>query len=213
MGEYIGNTENGILMRLGRYGDVELSLRGSYQVENATLAVQGAGNMHARLPGVAHGSLEYVEAIRRGLADVRWLGRLQKLQDSPAIFLDGTTNVVAAHSVLKSLEGELTTPLVTILGVPQDRNFEGVYQVFAEVSDTLVLTETSINDKIRFPSEATALATARRYHHDVHYARALPDALEIARQKAGSQGTIILAVAQPLVGEAIQMWGVDMENI
>ncbi len=213
MGQYLGKTERGLRMSLGRYGELDLSLHGRYEIENASLAVQGVGNMHGRLPGMTHGSPEYVEAIRAGLADVIWPGRLQKLQDHPAIWLDGTTTVVAAHSVLDSFDGELTHPLITVLGVPIDRDYAGVYQVFAPVSDALVLTETDINEKIKFPPKEVALATARQYHGDVSYGEKLPQAIDIARAKAGTDGTIILAVTLPLVGEAVQMWGWDFEQI
>ncbi|MCA9908744.1 MAG: hypothetical protein KC519_08855, partial [Anaerolineae bacterium] len=81
MGEYVGSTPDGILMRLGRYGEMKLSFLGQHQVENATLAVQGAGNVHGRLAGVAHQSQEYIDAIRAGLADVRWPGRLQRIDE------------------------------------------------------------------------------------------------------------------------------------
>ncbi len=62
MGEYLGKTERGIRMQLGRYGELELSLHGRYQVENATLAVQGAGNMHGRLAGCG----AWIAGVRRG---------------------------------------------------------------------------------------------------------------------------------------------------
>lgn len=213
MGEYMGTAENGIRMRLGRYGEVTLSMLGRYEVENATLAVQGAGNMHSRLPGIAHGSPEYVEAIRAGLADVKWPGRLHKLQDSPAVYADGATNVNAARSVLESLKNRLTHPLVTVLGTPVDRNYEGVYRVFGEASDEIVLTATDINPNIRFPDPAQALATAQQFNADVTYAENLPSAIAIAESKVGTEGTIILAVAQPLIGEAMQLWGLSFETI
>jgi dihydrofolate synthase/folylpolyglutamate synthase len=213
MGEYVGTAENGIRMRLGRYGEITLSMLGRYEVENATLAVQGAGNMHSRLPGIPHGSPEYVEAIRAGLADVKWPGRLHKLQDSPAVYVDGATNVNAAHSVLQSLEDRLTHPLVTILATPVDRNYAGVYQVFGAASDGIVLTATDINPNIRFPDPAQALATAQQFNGDVTYAENLSAALSVAKSKVGTEGTIILAVAQPLVGEAMQLWGLNFETI
>lgn len=213
MGEYLGTTNNGIRMRLGRYGDLELSMLGRYEVENATLAVQGAGNMHSRLSGLPHGSPEYVAAIRAGLADVRWPGRLQKLQDSPAVYVDGATNVAAARSVLQSLEGRLTRPLVTVVATPVDRNYEGVYQVFGEVSDRIILTHTTINPNIRFPDREIALSTARRFNASVDYADDLAGALDLARSTVGTDGTIILAVAQPLVGEAMLLWGLSFETI
>lgn len=211
MGEYLGETPEGVRMRLGRYGDLTLSLKGTFQVMNATLAVQGAGNMHGRLKGVSHRSPEYVAAIRAGLADVKWYGRLQKLDDRPAIWVDGTTTVAAGRSVLESIP--LTAPLITILGTPVDRDYDGVYRLFGERSAALILTDTKINPNVRFPDPDTALTAARRYNADVSYAPSLAAAVERARVKAGQEGTILLAVAQPLVGEAMQLWGYTLESI
>ena len=213
MGEYLGPTENGLRMRLTRYGELDLALMGRYQVENATLAVQGAGNMHGRLHGIPHGSPEYVEAIRRALANVVWPGRLQKLQDSPPVYIDGATTVVAVRSVLQSLEGRLTKPLITIVATPVDRNYDGVYQILGEVSDALILTENNISINVHFPPREVALAAARKYSADVSYADNLAAAMEIAVPKAGSTGSILMAVAQPVVGEAMQLWGLSFEQI
>lgn len=213
MGEYVGSVEDGILMRLGRYGEMKLSMLGRYEIDNATLAVQGAGNMHSRLAGISHGSPEYTEAIRAGLADVKWPGRLHKLQESPAVYVDGATNVQAARSVLQSLEGRLTTPLVTIIGTPFDRDYEGVYRVFGAVSDRIILTHTDVNPNIRFPDPAAALTAAQQFNANVSYADNLSAAIDLARAAAGADGTIIMAVAQPLVGEAMLLWGLSFETI
>jgi dihydrofolate synthase/folylpolyglutamate synthase len=213
MGEYLGPTSNGLRMRLGRYGEFDLGLMGRYQVENATLAVQGAGNMHGRLHGIPHGSPEYVEAVRRALANVFWPGRLQKLQDSPPIYIDGATTVVAVRSVLQSLEGRLTKPLVSIVATPVDRNYDGVYQILGEVSDALVLTENNISINVHFPPRDVALAAARQYSNDVSYADNLQAALDIAIPKVGSTGSILMAVAQPVVGEAMQLYGLSFDEI
>lgn len=211
MGEYIGETPDGMRLRLGRYGEMTLSLKGTYQIMNATLAVQGAGNMHARLKGVSHASPDYIAAIRAGLADVKWHGRLHKLQDQPAIWVDGCTTTAAARSVLESIP--IQAPLVTVLGTPVDRDYDGVYRLFGEKSAALVLTESRINDNVRFPDPETALRAARQVNADVSYAPSLDRAIEIARAKAGTDGTIILAVAQPLVGEAMLLWGHTLERI
>jgi len=214
MGHYLGPTENGLRMRLGRYGDVELSLMGRYQVENATLAVIGAGNMHGRLQGIPHGSPEYVEAIRAGLADVRWPGRLHKLQDSPAIYVDGVTTIIAARSVLQTLDDiRYSPPLITIAATPVDRDYAGVYRVLGPASDALILTENNISPNVRFPEPDVALAAARGTNEDVSYAPNLSAALDMAKAKAGPDGTILIAAAQPVVGEAMQLWGLSFEQI
>ena len=213
MGEYIGRTERGLLMRLGRYGDLEVSLTGKYQVENATLAVQGAGSMHGRLAGISHGSPEYVEAIKDALADVKWAGRLQKLADRPAMYIDGATTVVAAQSFIESLEGGLMHPLVSIIATPDDRDYVGVYRTMSKVSDHLILTHNHINPKIHFPERETALAAARQVHDHVEYAEHLQAAVDRAKEITGENGMILIAAAQPVVGEALMIWGYEFEQI
>jgi dihydrofolate synthase/folylpolyglutamate synthase len=213
MGQYIGPAEDGQWIELGRYGRVRLSLAGRYEIANATLAVIAAGNIHSRLPGIAHTSPEYVERIRAGLADVAWPGRFQKLQDNPAIYLDGAINVLSAQSLIESLEGRLRQPVVTIIAVPVDRDYEGVYRVLAPISDSIILTETGINIKIRFPDRQTALNAARRYHADVQYADSFTLAVEMAKTRAGSGGTVVIAAAQPIIGEAMLLWNFSFEQI
>lgn len=215
MGEFVRVTDDraGIIMRLHRYGELMLSMRGRYEVENVTLAVQGVGNMHARLPGVDHGSHAYVEAIRTGLANVKWAGRLQKMQDQPAVWVDGTTTVAAARSVLTSLQDDITRPLIVISAVPRDRDFVGVFEVLGNAADALILTKSDINPNILFPPDDTAYASARRFNDDVSFRPNLPEALDLAREKAGTNGTILIAAAQPLVGETMLIYGQTFEEI
>lgn len=213
MGTFIADTPTGIRFGLQRYGEVDLPFFGHYQMQNAALAVQGVGNMHSRLPGIDHSSRAYVDAIRAGLADVVWHGRLQKLQDAPAVYVDGAINVQSAQNFLSSIGSRLTSPVVTIMGVPQDRDVEGVYKVYAEASDALIITENNIHPYIHYPDKDDALAIARRYHDAIDYRKILPDAVALAKEKAGDAGTILLGVAQPLVGEAMLIWDVDTSVI
>jgi dihydrofolate synthase / folylpolyglutamate synthase len=214
MGEYVGSTENGIRMRLGRYGEMTLSLLGRYEIDNATLAVIGAGNMHTRLGGEpSHASPEYLERIRNALADVKWPGRCQKLQDDPAVYIDGAITVASARSFIESLEGRLTKPVATIIAVPIDRDYESVYKILAPISDSIILTENAINIKIRFPEKGVALETARRYHSDVTYADSLSLAVDMAKARVGRDGTVVIAAAQPVVGEAMLLWGYTFDQL
>ena len=213
MGEYIHDTENGIRFKLQRYGEIDLPFYARYQIQNATLAVQAAGNMHSRLQGISHSSPEYVERIRKGLESVVWHGRLQKLQDKPAVYVDGAINVHSAKDFLDSIGSRLTHPIVTIMGVPEDRDVEGVYKIYAEASDSLIITENNIHPYIHFPEKDVSLGIASKYHGDVSHRKILPDAVELAYEKAGDSGTILLGVAQPLVGEAMMIWDVDTLQI
>ncbi|NWG16959.1 MAG: hypothetical protein HXY41_10015 [Chloroflexi bacterium] len=215
LGEYLGPTADGrgIRMELGRYGEVALSMLGHYEIMNATLAVIGAGNLHGRLAGIPHGAPEYVERIRAGLADVFWPGRCQRLQDKPTVFVDGAITVPSARSFLESVAPYTSRPTIIIAGVPRDRDYAGVYATLAPACDGLILTHSTINDKVVFPLPEVALAAARQVYPGAEYADTLPAAFERARALAGTDGTILMAVAQPLVGEAMLMWKLSFESI
>lgn len=213
MGQYVGAEDDGLLMELGRYGVIKLSLMGLYEIENATLAVQGAGNMHGRLHGIPHGSPAYVEAVRSALANVTWPGRVMKLQDSPQTWIDGATTVIAARSFLRSVQGRITEPIISIVATPTDRDYRGVYRIMGEASRAMILTENNISQNVVFPPRDVALAAARQVNGDVSYAENLSRAMELATAKAGANGTILIAAALPVVGEAMQLWGFNFETI
>ena len=183
---------------------------GRYQLDNATLAIRAVELMSGRA-----GSQDstFVEAIRRGLGQVRWLGRVQKLDDNPAIYVDGAITVRSAESFICSLDNRLRHPVVSIVGIPRDRDYAGVYQVMASVSQALIITETDINPSTRFPSREEALDAASNLDVDSRHAPTLPEALEMARELAGETGTILLAVSLMLVGECMLIWNIDTSEI
>jgi dihydrofolate synthase/folylpolyglutamate synthase len=213
MGQFVAATPTGIRMRLTRYGDIDLPMLGRYQIDNATLAVQGAGNVHGRLPGVSHGSHEYVAAVKAGLADSVWPGRLQKLQDEPEVYVDGAIHGDSARSFVDSLRDRLHEPVIAVVGVPDDKDYEGVFRALGPVSRTLIVTETARNIALHFPPPETALAVARRYCDDVRYAPGLNEALDLALPLAGSDGTVLIAGTLSLVADTIQRWGFSYEQL
>ncbi|MBZ0298330.1 MAG: hypothetical protein K8J31_01240, partial [Anaerolineae bacterium] len=213
MAKYLGPAQHGIRIRMNRYGEIILPLRGRYQIANATLATLGAGDVHARLGGIAHASAEYVERIRAGLAAVRWPARLQKLQDSPVVYLDGAINGDSARFVVESIHHALTPPVVSIIGVPDDKDYSGVYAALGPVSDALILTETDRNPILHFPNAENAVAAARTYNSDVTATAGLEAALEQARARVGTDGTILIVGTQSILADATLLWGYSYEVI
>lgn len=213
MGQYAGRTASGIRMTLGRYGEIDLPMLGLYQIENATLAVQGAGNMHGRLPGVSHGSPDYVAAVKAGLAASVWPGRVHKLQSNPDVFVDGAIHADSARSLVHSLEGHLHEPVISIVGVPDDKDYPGVFAALGPISRTLIVTETARNISLHFPPPETAQAAARAHNADVRYAPALEAALDLALPLAGTAGTVLIAGTLSLIADAIGQWGLSYEQI
>lgn len=213
MGAYVADTPDGVVMNLHRYGDVEVSLMGRYQVMNATLAVQGAGNMHSRLAGIAHASPEYVERIRAGLRDIRWPGRCQKLQDKPQVYLDGAINGESAASLVESLRGRLTQPVVSIVCVPDDKDYEGVYRELGAVSQSLILYDTARNPTLHFLPADTAQAIASRYTNSASHFTDLRAAVDSGLAQVGQDGTLLIVGTQSLLADTTLLWGYSYETI
>lgn len=219
MGAYRGATLNGLKMLLGRYGEINLPFVGRYEIDNATLAVWGAGNMHGRLAGIAHSSPEYVDAIRQGLETAIWPGRCQLLQTNPEVYIDGAINPHSAKLFIDSVKGRLKSPVVTIAAVPTDRDAPAVYRQLLPISDTLILTKSTRNITINFPDEAAAVAMAGEVTGepgksiDILYEPTIAQAIENARARSGPDGTILMAVAQPAIGDALEFYGLTYEQI
>jgi dihydrofolate synthase / folylpolyglutamate synthase len=219
IGEYLGATENGIRMYLNRYGEIHLPFMGRYEIDNATLAVWGAGNMHGRLAGIPHGSPEYIERVRRGLETLVWPGRTQKLQDYPMVIIDGAVNPMSARNFVNSMKERLKPPVVTIAAVPTDRDMPGVLRHLLPVSDALILSASKSNLTIHFPDEAAALTTAKQVMDELgktietRYLPTIAQAIEAARERAGQDGTVLMVVAQPAIGDALAFYGLSYEQI
>ncbi len=213
MAQYVGTDEDGIRIDLGRYGVATLSLMGRYQIANASLAVIAAGNMHGRLRGVHHGTAEYITAIRAGLSDVTWPGRCQKLQDNPAVYLDGAINAESASLLVDSVRDNLKAPVVSIIAVPNDKDYQGVYAALGAVSQSVILTETERNPILHWLPEDEAVAAAQVYNHDVRYIKPLAAAVEQAKAQVGATGTVLIVGTQSIVADATMLWGKSYEVI
>ncbi len=221
LGQLVAPTADGLRVDFGRYGLVDLPLLGRYEIDNATLAITAAGNMHARLDSVlSHGSPEYVARIRRGLETLRWPGRCEKLQDGPAVYVDGAINVGSARAFLESVGHRLTSPTVVVAAVPLDRDYPAVYRALIPKADVLVLTRTARNVTIRFPDEATAVETARTTVHElgyddlpIYHAASVADAIRLACALAGAAGTVLMALAQPAVSDAMVFYNADLSQV
>ncbi|HEX2619054.1 MAG TPA: Mur ligase family protein [Phototrophicaceae bacterium] len=219
MGAYRGATANGVKMLLNRYGEIDLPFIGRYEIDNATLAVWGAGNMHGRLAGVAHSSPEYVEGVRHGLETAIWPGRCQLLQTRPDVYIDGAINPHSAKLFIDSVRTRLKSPVVTIVAVPTDRDAPAVYRTLLPITDTLILTHSQRNITIKFPDETDAVAAAGEVvgemgkAMDVLYEPTIAHAIETARARSGPDGTILMAVAQPAIGDALEFYNLHYEQI
>jgi dihydrofolate synthase/folylpolyglutamate synthase len=155
------------------------ALRGSFQYENARVALGAA--MMLRRRGVAVPD----EAIEQGLAAVRCPGRLEVASRAPLLVLDGAHNEGAVRRLLEALQTEYTFErLLMVVGMSRDKDITAVLSVLLPPSDTVILTHAPHPRACtRFDQVAAAIPLPLRERLRVvpHLAEALDQARALAR--------------------------------
>lgn len=120
----------------GNYFNLELELLGSHQIQNAAVAIGLAKGLETRT------RLKVSEsAVRRGVLDASWPGRLEKIADSPLIVLDGAHHPESLRAALEGIQRHFHfRRLIVVFGVMEDKDLDGMLHQILPAADTLILT-------------------------------------------------------------------------
>ena len=184
-------------MQDGMEETYQLRLLGSYQVENASIAVAAAKYL-----GIDNGS------IARGLADVVWPCRLEILSQSPTILLDGAHNLAGVTALRSSLD-ELfpNQKILFLLGILQDKDVKGMAEVLVCACDDVVIT-WPLSERAAPPE---VVAQYIRASH-VETVERIEDGIERVKALADDDSVICIAGSFYLVGRAREVLVYVKEN-
>ncbi|MGP0595048.1 bifunctional folylpolyglutamate synthase/dihydrofolate synthase [Nitrospira sp. T9] len=118
---------------------LQTNLPGRHQLVNATNAL-------ALLEMAVDGTFPISpSAIRTGLQEVRWRGRLEIVQRNPLLLLDGAHNIAGAHALFDFLHSQIHDgagrKLILVVGMMCDKNLQGFLRVLIPIVDHLILTQ------------------------------------------------------------------------
>ncbi len=166
----------------GRYDDVFLPLYGAHQAQNAALAL-------AAVEAFGTGILDD-DLVRAAFADVTSPGRLEVIRRSPTIVLDAAHNPHGAEAVAAALEDSFAfSPLIGVMGVMEDKDYEGVLSVLEPHLSSLVCTQNSSSRSMS--AAALGRAAIEVFGEDrVTIVPDLADAIERAATLAEAGGVI-----------------------
>ena len=134
----VGGQMIGLQGLRGSYEDVFLPLYGAHQAQNAALAL-------AAVEGFLGGedALD-ADLVREAFAEVASPGRLEIIRRSPTIVLDAAHNPHGAAAVVAALEDCFTfSPLIGVIGVMADKDYEGLLSEFEPALAHVVCTQNS----------------------------------------------------------------------
>jgi dihydrofolate synthase / folylpolyglutamate synthase len=191
----------------GQYDDVFLPLYGSHQAQNAATALAAVEAFLGDRPLDA-------DLVREAFGRATSPGRLEIIRRSPMILLDAAHNPHGASATASALEDSFAfSPLIGVIGVMADKEYEGVLAAFEPHLAHVVVTQNSTG---RALPAAELAATARevfgedrvtvapRLADAIDEATALAEAGEALGTSIGS-GAVLITGSVVTVGEARAM--------
>ena len=179
-----------------RYEALRISLAGRHQAENAVTAVAAAEVLESQ------GFHLSEAAIRGGLTQARWPGRLQIVSDRPRIILDGAHNPAGAQALAAFLmeHRAALNRLIMVFGVLKDKNWEAMLAPLGPLADQMILTHPPA-DRGADPHE---LLMADRYCSKVEIMADPGEGLALARSGARPEDTILVTGSLYTVAAALR---------
>ncbi len=118
-----------------RLEDVRLALRGGHQVGNAAVAFCLMTELEGLGVRIDH------RAMRAGLTDARWPGRLEKRRWRGAdVLIDAAHNPAGARALAEYLRVTAWTDVTLVVGVMRDKDIAGMLSALLPCCSTLVCT-------------------------------------------------------------------------
>ncbi|MBM3725228.1 MAG: bifunctional folylpolyglutamate synthase/dihydrofolate synthase [Acidobacteria bacterium] len=164
------------------------SLPGEHQLDNARTAARA---LHAfGIPPAA---------IETGIAAARWPGRLERVSQHPAIYLDGAHNEAGAEALARYIQRfHANAEITLVFGIMREKQLEPIARHLFPLATQLIFTTPPDQPRAMPPEEISRHPLATHARIEPH----LPTALEIARATATPRTTIFITGSLYLVGSA-----------
>jgi len=176
-------------------------LPGRHQAANVALAVRS-------LELLPEAMRPRVDAVRKGVAGVRWPGRLQIHEEGKGIWVfDVAHNTAGVRALTTSLRRlALPEPLVLLVGIQGDKDWRSMLPRLFAMAREAVLTQppTVPPDRRWDPLEAAGAVKTRP---NLHILPDFEEAMDMARRVAG-EGTVVVTGSHHTVGDAMNVLGI-----
>ncbi|MFS0703186.1 folylpolyglutamate synthase/dihydrofolate synthase family protein [Cellulomonas sp. 179-A 9B4 NHS] len=191
----------------GVYTDVYLPLHGAHQAHNALLALVAT---EALLTG---GAALDGDVVGAAFADATSPGRLEVVRSSPTVIVDGAHNPAGTEALVAGVEEAFAFQrLVGVVGVMADKDPESMLSVLEPVLDEVVVTQAS-SERALDVDDLAEIAVEVFGEDRVHVAPRLPDAIDVAVQRAEGEvergAGVLVTGSILLVAEARVLLGRD----
>jgi dihydrofolate synthase/folylpolyglutamate synthase len=193
----------------GEYSDLNLPVHGSYQAQNAALAVAA---VEAFLGGGNQRIMD--DVVRAAFADFSSPGRLQIVSREPLTILDAAHNPSGAESLANALKESFGSPYaIGVLSVLADKNARGLLEALDDSFVEFVITQSS-SPRALAAEELAELARevfgADRVKVQANPQWAIAEAGKAL--PAGQAAAIVVTGSITLVGDVLKLKQIEAEQ-
>lgn len=171
------------------YKNLKICIIGKHQIYNASLALMAVEKLRSQGITISE------DAIRVGLADARWPGRIEVLSRCPFIVIDGAHNPQGMSVLKEALNLFSYERLVLVIGMLKDKDTDKMLKLIVPLAD-IVITTKPVSDRAY-----TAEELAEKIK-DVNplYFESIDDAINEALKKAGEKDLILFCGSLYMIG-------------
>jgi dihydrofolate synthase/folylpolyglutamate synthase len=178
--------------------NINLSLLGKHQIENATLAIALANYTKSNL----FTPVFKEEVVKSALKKISIPARIQVLQKNPVVIFDGAHNPASVKALLKTLDEAFPNvkQKTFVIAIAQDKDYKLMLELIRKSADNIILT--SFDNERCCPTAALSDALGKRTKNKT-IIESPSAAYSYALGKAGKNDLICITGSLYLAGEVL----------
>lgn len=130
----MSNLEERQVFDYQNWKDIEISLLGKHQAENAALVIEACNILQKKGYPIADTD------IYKGLSKSYWPGRFEKIFDKPLFYIDGAHNIAGVNRLFETLEDLFPEKKFHfIIGMMKDKKYEAMIEIMLPLAKEFIL--------------------------------------------------------------------------
>jgi len=188
-GQYFSYNKNGRV-----FDSLFIPLLGEHQIMNAATAITAALTLKELGVNITD------EAIKEGLSNAKWPGRLELMHQHPYILLDGAHNPQGARTLASAIRRYFPdNQVIMVLGILADKDVDGILKSLVPSAAYIIATRP---DSPRALDPKKLLSLINGYNKTAIAVDEIEAAVQAALNIASSSDLVVISGSLYLIGRA-----------
>lgn len=185
------------------YPKIKLVMQGNFQPINAAVAIASLDVLkhHYKIP-------ISLKSVREGIGKLIFPGRMEVMQQSPMVMIDGAHNQHKMQALVDSLKSLYGSKRITVvLGMLSTKDAIGMVKALIPVVDRWIATQPEVFGKPATPAgELADLIREHKPNAEIMVRDNVHTAVELAIQDADPEGLVLVTGSLYMIGDARNRW-------